>query len=177
MSLSEEERQIVKEEILFWHEERWGVHALTVMPDHVHVLATPLESAPGRWHSLCDILRNIKAGAALRINRLRGTRGSVWQHESFDRIVRNEREFQEKEGYIINNARNAGLVDDPWSFDGLWHPSLGPLGCSRASPRLEQADSSGRGIPPDAPIIKRRRKLPHWQLAGSTYFITFRLRQ
>jgi len=33
----------------------------------------------------------------------------------------------------------------------------------------------GKGILPDA-LVKTRRRLPHWRVAGSTYFIEFGLR-
>jgi REP element-mobilizing transposase RayT len=32
-----------------------------------------------------------------------------------------------------------------------------------------------RGLEPDLPVVIHRRRLPHWQQAGATYFVTFRL--
>ena len=32
-----------------------------------------------------------------------------------------------------------------------------------------------RGPDPDRPLVRRRRRLPHWRQAGATYFVTFRL--
>ena len=122
--LTAQERRIVRDDILFWHQRRWHVHVLTVMPDHVHILATPQEEAPRRWYSLSRILASVKAGAALKINRLRGRRGSLWQSESFDRIVRDEREFDEKAIYILSNAVKAELVKDGWEYDGFWCDGL-----------------------------------------------------
>ena len=63
-TLNESERAVVRDEILSLHESKWTVHALTVMPDHVHVLATPLGRETGQWHSLSEILRSIKMGSA-----------------------------------------------------------------------------------------------------------------
>ncbi len=120
LPLRQEERAIVRREILYWHGKRWNVHALTVMPDHVHVLATPLEQSPGQWHPLSPILQSVKYGSALKINRLRGRRGSLWQAESFDRIVRDQNEFDEKANYILGNASRAGLTPDGWEYDGFW---------------------------------------------------------
>jgi REP element-mobilizing transposase RayT len=124
---------VVRDDILFWHGSRWTVHALTVMPDHVHILASPLEMAPGRWHSLSTILRSVKCGAALKINRMRGRRGALWQAESFDRIVRDEREFDEKANYILSNAVKAELVKDGWEYDGLWCPGMDVQGVGESS--------------------------------------------
>jgi len=178
--LSRRERDIVKREVLHWHGRKWTVHALTVMPDHVHVLATPLEASPGRWFPLSEIVRSIKVGSALTINRGRGSKGALWQSESFDRIVRDDREFHEKEGYVIENALRAGLVEDPWQWDGLSHPSVE---AGRTGPRPVQACVSTPPTTPHQPripgdtVLRRRRKLPHWELGGATYFLTFRLRR
>jgi REP element-mobilizing transposase RayT len=122
--LSPDERQVVKGAILFWHGRKWTAHALTVMPDHVHILATPLEASKGRWHSLSTILHSVKSVSSLKINQLRRRRGPLWQSESFDRIVRNEKEFDEKANYILSNAVKARLVADGWKYDGFWCPGV-----------------------------------------------------
>jgi REP element-mobilizing transposase RayT len=111
---------VVKESILFWHDRKWTAHALTVMPDHVHILATPLEASAGRWHSISTILHSIKSVSALQVNRVRGRRGPYGSLESFDRIVRDEKEFHEKANYILSNAVRANLVEDGWRYDGFW---------------------------------------------------------
>ncbi len=115
-----QERQVVKDCILHWHGAKWHVHALTVMPDHVHILARPLEHSKGRWHSLAAILHSVKRGSARAINTLRSRRGPLWHRESFDRIVRDEEEFGEKANYILSNAVTAGLAQEGWLYDGLW---------------------------------------------------------
>lgn len=119
-ALAPKERQIVKESILHWHGSRWTVHALTVMPDHVHILATPCEKTDGQWFSLSQILQSVKRYSARGINELCGRRGAVWMTESFDRIMRDEKEFDEKANYILSNAVRAELVEDGWLYDGFW---------------------------------------------------------
>ena len=123
-TLSVEERQIVKEALLFWHHSKWQIYVLTVMPDHAHVLARPLEMSRGVWHPLDDILHSIKGYTAWEINRRRGRKGQLWQHEGHDRLVRDEREFHQKAEYIIHNAVAWGLVADPFAYDGLWGERL-----------------------------------------------------
>ncbi len=120
MPLSREERQVVKQAILFWHSRKWIVHMLTVMPDHVHILATPQETSHDAWPALGEILKSVKRASAREINRRRRERGSLWQADTFDRIIRNEREFDNKSTYVLTNAVKAGLVEDGWEYDGLW---------------------------------------------------------
>jgi putative transposase len=119
-SLSMPERFIVRDALLHYHRVKWDVHLLTVMPDHAHALVTPRELAPGKWHSLSVILQSIKGYSARLINIERGRTGRLWQSESFDRIVRDEAEFDEKAIYILNNAVKAGLVEDGWMYEGFW---------------------------------------------------------
>jgi REP element-mobilizing transposase RayT len=119
-ALSPQERAIVKEAILFWHAKKWTVHLLTVMPDHVHILATPLQRNPRKWVPLPEIIHSIKRRSSREINKARGCEGALWQSERWDRVVRNEREYDGAALYILNNALNAGLVKDPWEYDGLW---------------------------------------------------------
>jgi REP element-mobilizing transposase RayT len=90
------------------------------MPDHVHVLATPLERGTDQWYPLSEILHNVKRRSARLINKARGQTGALWQSESHDRIMRDEAEFDEKANYILNNAAKRGLVEDPWEYDGFW---------------------------------------------------------
>ncbi len=118
--LTMEERRLAKEAILFWHRKKWDVHVLTIMPDHVHVLARPLEVSPQLWYPLSEILYSVKRFSSGQINKMRRRRGTLWQHEGYDRIVRNEREFEQRADYIINNAVMRGLVVDPYAYDGLW---------------------------------------------------------
>jgi REP element-mobilizing transposase RayT len=122
--LSAQERAVVKRAILFWHKRRWTVSALTVMPNHVHVLATPLEQAPGRWFSRPKLVQSVKRHSAKQINVARRSKGSLRQAEGFDRIVRDQAESEEKARYILHNAVKAGLVDDGWEWDGFWWEGL-----------------------------------------------------
>ena len=119
-ALLAEERALVRAAVLHWYGTRWTVHVLSVMPDHVHLLATPLESSPGHWHSLSGILQSVKGYSARGLNKRWGTTGPVWQSETYDRIVSDAAEFEEKAAYILNNAVTAGLSEDGWEYDGFW---------------------------------------------------------
>ncbi|MEM9414853.1 MAG: class I tRNA ligase family protein [Planctomycetota bacterium] len=114
--LPEKERQLVVDACLHWHNQRMNVHLLTVMPDHVHLLITPLKKEDGNYHRLEDLLHSIKSFTAHELNKRYSREGPVWQQEYFDRIMRDEDEFFEKWQYIENNPVKAGLVDRPEQF-------------------------------------------------------------
>jgi putative transposase len=99
---------------------KWQLHAAIAMPDHVHLLLTPAEVQPGRWISLTQIMQGIKSATSHRINKRRGRKGPLWQDESYDRIIRDEVEFNSKLKYICENAVKADLVDDGLNYPFFW---------------------------------------------------------
>ena len=184
--LDRHERRVVQDEVLRWHNRAWTVHAVSVMPDHVHVLATPLQASPGEWYALPEIMRRVKGCSAYSINKLRGRQGSVWLIESYDRIIRSGKDFAEKFRYIQSNAGVKGLTGLLDEYDGFWCEGMeatpeemkaGPQCPLRPRPldRPPQNLPLGKRIRSDV-VVKTRRRLPHWQVAGSTYFIEFGLR-
>jgi putative transposase len=83
---------------------RVNIISSVVMPNHVHALFAPAEEWP-----LEKIVHSWKRQSAVRINRLIGKNGVLWQRDYFDRLVRNEKHFARCVRYIRNNARKAHL--------------------------------------------------------------------
>ena len=173
-------------EVLRWHNRAWTVHTVSVMPGHVHILATPLEASSGEWYALPEMMRRVKGRSAYSINKLRRRQGPLWLIESYDRIIRSGRDFDEKFRYIQSNAGVKRLTGPLDAYDGFWCEGMETIPEeAKATPQSPLRPrplkppprnlSLGKRIPPDA-LVKTRRRLPHWQVAGSTYFIEFGLR-
>lgn len=79
-----------------------------IMPNHVHMVINVERSDT----SLYRILQSLKAYTARECNRVLHRSGAFWQHESYDHVIRNEKEFEKIIWYILNNPVKAGLVDD-----------------------------------------------------------------
>jgi REP element-mobilizing transposase RayT len=118
--LPESVRDIVLQHCLHDHGTKTRVHAAVVMPDHVHLLLTPLRDAGGNPHSLVEILQGIKGASAHSVNRALRRSGPVWQEESFDHVLRSEESFEEKVEYIKQNPVRRGLVTRPEAYPWLW---------------------------------------------------------
>jgi REP element-mobilizing transposase RayT len=81
------------------------------MPNHAHVLFSlhaeaRLEDEVGAWKSV----------SARRINRLLARRGTLWQEDYFDRLVRDERHFERCVRYIRANPEKAHLGHGEYEF-------------------------------------------------------------
>jgi len=91
----------------------WFVHAAVIMPDHLHLLATPMRCRKDTVGNLSGALK-------------RWTRAALdnpeweWQEGSFDRLLRTGESASRKWDYLRENPVRAGWVDDwrmwPWSL-------------------------------------------------------------
>jgi putative transposase len=123
-------RDMVLETCLVGNGKLFQLHAVVVMPDHVHLMLTPLgdEKCEIAVH---EIMQAIKGTSAHRINRYLGRKGKLWQEESFDRAMREVENVRGKIEYILGNPVRAGLVQNPFDYRWLWRESTG--GDARAS--------------------------------------------
>lgn len=96
-----------------------SLHGVVVMPDHVHLVFTPLSDNDGPI-SLPEIFQKVKSESAHRINKHLGRKGRVWQDESFDHVLRREQSISDKVEYVMLNPVRAGLVRNPLDYRWLW---------------------------------------------------------
>jgi thiamine-phosphate pyrophosphorylase len=113
--LSMPERLAVLEHVKAGSDVYYRLLSAVIMPDHGHALLEPI--AP---YTLDRVMKGIKGVSAKIVNQMRNATGSIWQDESFDRIVRDHAEFEEKLNYIVNNAPKKDLVADPWDYPALF---------------------------------------------------------
>ncbi len=118
--LPEPVRGAVLEHCLHDHGKKLFVHGVVVMPDHVHMVCTPLEDGQGQPYGLAELLNGIKGASAHTVNRLLKRRGSVWQPESFDRVLRTDEKMEEKVAYLCANPVRKGLVADEEKYPWIW---------------------------------------------------------
>jgi REP element-mobilizing transposase RayT len=90
------------------------------MPEHVHLLLTPMRDPNGDMFCLVDMLKGIKGASARRVNQVLGSCGPLWQEESFDHVIRNQESMQQKIDYIQQNPVRRGLARVPEEYPWLW---------------------------------------------------------
>lgn len=79
-----------------------------LMPDHCHVLIWPRHAL-----LISQVLHDVKNVSALRLHAVRGSEGPLWQHQFWDRFVRNATEFNARLEYMHMNPVRKGLVKRP----------------------------------------------------------------
>ena len=83
------------------------------MPNHVHLLFQQFQPLP-------TIMHHIKGASGYLINKHSGQLGKLWDRGYFDKVVRDEKQFQVTYDYIKNNAYKAGLADADERFYGIY---------------------------------------------------------
>ncbi len=152
---------LVQQSLIHFEGERYFLSAWCVMPNHVHVVVSPL----GR-HLISKILHSWKSYTAHEINRRLEGSGPVWERESFDHIIRTADHLSRFISYIENNPVAAGFCATPqdWPFSSA--------GCAfQNSPYLQIINPRQTPFAP----VRSRGELPHLHKESGTYFVTFRL--
>jgi REP element-mobilizing transposase RayT len=132
------------------------LHAFVVMPNHVHLLATPAVPLP-------KLTKSLKGITAKRANTMLALTGSpFWQEESYDHLVRHEEEFERIRNHIEANPVRAGLVREAseyrwssagWATGGVARGPRGPphhwpVARSKGRPGASSTDGAGRSPAP-----------------------------
>jgi REP element-mobilizing transposase RayT len=111
--LSETIRHIVLDCCLHDNGTRFDLRVAIVMPDHVHMIFTPLINQEAmEVYSLAEIMDAVKGASAHKVNKALGRKGRVWQAESFDHVLRSSESLDAKIAYLLENPVRAGLVSD-----------------------------------------------------------------
>jgi RecG-like helicase len=123
--LSAAARTIVLDAFRHFHGKRYELYAACVMADHTHVLLQP---SPKEYDandnavfwSVAKLMQSIKSFTAHQINKLQNTSGPVWEKESFDRLIRSDRDLQEKFHFILRNPWDSGVSKQNEDYQWVW---------------------------------------------------------
>jgi putative transposase len=160
-----------KDRLCFFRNERWArlmmevlghyresgyiLHAYVVMPDHLHLLITPVESIE-------KSMQLIKGGFSFRAKKELEFKGEIWQQGFTDHRIRDEDDWMHHLKYIRLNPVNAKLVEDSVLYPYMDFPDRDfPRGLKprllgtfdvRAEARTLQPEA--RTLQPHPPIVQ-----------------------
>lgn len=103
---TEDEAEVILTVIKEGHRKKYTLVATQVMTDHIHLIFSPVGNEP-----LAKIMQWIKGVTSRRLNQHRGREGAIWMIDYYDRIIRNQRDMNEKLKYMFENPLRAGLVE------------------------------------------------------------------
>jgi REP element-mobilizing transposase RayT len=116
-------REILAQAFFHFDGVRYDLDAFVIMPNHVHILFRIADD-----QRLEDVLHSWKSYTANLINRLNQTRGTLWQAEYWDRLIRDEKHLRACREYIARNPSHAKLPEGAYT---LWMKSTNSEGIGR----------------------------------------------
>lgn len=126
--------QIVIDALHYRDGQVFRLDAYCVMSNHVHTVFAPFLSEEelralflpeglrfiSKNPPLDAIMQSLKGYAAYKANQALDRKGSFWEEESYDHVVRDAAEHNRIVKYVLNNPVKAGLVNEwqewPWSY-------------------------------------------------------------
>jgi len=103
--------------ISHYKETGYTLHAFVIMPDHLHLLITPVESVE-------KSVQLIKGGFSFRAKRELEWTGEIWQPGFTDHRIRDEEDWNRHIDYIRTNPIEAKLADDIALYEFMGFPSI-----------------------------------------------------
>jgi putative transposase len=101
--------ELLRNALTYYQQTRCFVSCLTVMPNHAHAIMKPHKGFP-----LEQTLKLMKGYVSRIINLKNQTKGSQWEQESYDRIIRDCQHLDAVIQYIGRNGTRAGLPQDQY---------------------------------------------------------------
>ena len=139
--INEKIAQLIYDAIHAKDKKVYELLAYCIMPNHVHIVFKLIEDNVEQTLVCCDnnsnkrtevrstvayqnyalakLLREIKGSTAREANKVLNRTGPFWQHESYDHVVRNDKELENIIRYVLNNPVKAGLVEkwEEWKWN------------------------------------------------------------
>ncbi|MDR3688999.1 MAG: hypothetical protein P4L46_06435 [Fimbriimonas sp.] len=114
------ERSLLLRELLKPDGKRWQLLIVSVLPEKTDLVFRVCEDANGLPYELSQIVERAKTKAGKLILKKSGERFSPFYNESFDRILRDESELEERWTEIFEEPISLGLASDPEEYETLW---------------------------------------------------------
>jgi len=112
--------KLIVESLHFRDGKVYELIAYCIMPNHLHIVFTPIEESKDKYFSLSKIMHSLKRHTAHEANLILGRSGTFWQHENYDHFARGNGELERMIKYVLYNPVKAKLVkeqaDWKWSY-------------------------------------------------------------
>ena len=119
-ALDDAERALLLKQLMRPDARQWILVIACVLPEATELIFVVRHKISGEIYELSDILEKAKAKTGREIIRNTGERYSPFYTESYDRIIRDPAELEDRWTAILESPVTAELVEDPEAWDALY---------------------------------------------------------
>ena len=116
------ERDVLFQRLFRAQRGKFDFHILCVLPEVTEMVFTVETDTSGEPYELSDVIEKSKRKAGAMIIKKSGERWPPFYMESYDRIIRDEEEYEETWLRILSTPVDAGLCEDPEDYEHLMVP-------------------------------------------------------
>ena len=102
--LNNTELALMKEILFEYDNILYELVCFAIMPNHIHLLVIPKDT-------LSNIMKRVKGKSAKILNESLKKDGKFWAREYYDKVIRDEKQFENSVRYILNNPLKVDLRD------------------------------------------------------------------
>jgi len=131
-----------------YRETGYKLHAFVIMPDHLHLLITPVESVE-------KSVQLVKGGFSFRAKKELEWNGEIWQPGFTDHRIRDEEDWSRHLQYISSNPIEARLAEDIALYEFIGFPSIEfPRGLEPTVVAASDVRAEARTLQPEARTLQ-----------------------
>lgn len=97
--------RIVQDALNHFKHKRYELVCYSIMSNHVHVVLMNVRQ------NLSAIMKSIKGFTAYQINKIEEEKGTFWQDENYDHLIRSRNELADTIKYILNNPVKSSICN------------------------------------------------------------------
>lgn len=118
--LNDQERQLLLRALLRPEGRRWDLLIICVLPGETNLMFNIREAPTGAPYELSEIVEKAKTKVGRQIIKKSEERFPPFYNESYDRIVRDDAELEERWQEIFDSPVKFELAEDPEEYQTLW---------------------------------------------------------
>ncbi len=118
--LTDEERNVLFRKLFQAQGKKLDFAIFAILPEKTEMVFTVLESPAGQPYELSDVVEKAKNKAGKEIIKKSGERWPPFFHESYDRIIRDDEEYETTWLSILESPVAAELCEDPEDYQHLF---------------------------------------------------------
>jgi len=118
--LEESERLVLLRSLVKPDGRRWDLLIVCVLPEKTDLIFRVLEKPDGEPYELSEIVEKAKLKAGKLISKKSGERFPPFYAESYDRIIRDEVELEQRWEELFEAPTTFELAEDPEDYAALW---------------------------------------------------------
>lgn len=121
-TLEQSECQLLMRALMNAHGRKWSIKLICILADRSDLIVHMIEDEDLKSKELSEVLEKAKSKAGKQIIKKSQERFPPFYSESYDRIIRDDAEFEDFFQQIIQSTQDSDWMDETGDYPFIWAP-------------------------------------------------------